>query len=275
MSAGDNKSDGAGPRAGLRSLQILMVLAAKGSGMSIGQLSTQLDVPRASLHRLLRSLDGNGFLDMVDGVYSLGAKSFILARLIDSVIETREFPACARPVLEQLSRDTDETVILGVLSDTGTEIVYADVIVADSPLRYAVPAGDRRPLYSSASGRAVLAFQPDQTIEEYIDSVDFIPLTPSTVGKAEIQAVLENIRAEGVSIDDGGHYRGASATASPVFDSTGKAFGAIVVAGPTNRIRSSGVDVKQLIHEAGETISRILGYTGSYPGAVKTDPENA
>lgn len=267
-----DKSDRVGPRAGLRSLQILMALAARGTGMSIGELASELTLPRASLHRLLRSLDASGFLDARDSEYRLGAKSFILARLIDSALEAKEFPACARPVLERLSKEADETVILGVISDTRTEIVYADVIVADSPLRYAVPAGDRRPLYSSASGRAVLAFQPKDEIDAYIDEFEFTALTPSTVRKHELRPLLKQIREQGISIDNGGHYAGASAIASPVFNGEGKAFGAVVVAGPTHRIRSHEDDIKRLVLKAGEAISRLLEYSGPYPGLAEARP---
>jgi DNA-binding IclR family transcriptional regulator len=140
-----------------------------------------MNLPRASVHRLLRALEASGFLfERADG-FVLGAESYRLSRLIGRSAPAIEFPQAARPVLEWLAEETNETVILGTLSDLRQEIVYADVIVADSPLQYAVPAGDLRPLYSSATGKAVLAFLPPQEQENYIAQVAFEAITPFTV----------------------------------------------------------------------------------------------
>lgn len=258
-----NKNDG--PRAGLRSLQILMELARSRSSMSMGEMVLALDLPRASLHRLLRSLDAEGFLLNHAGSYVLGPKSIELARLIEQTSQREEFPACARPVLERLAEKTNETVILGRLSEPRTEIIYADVVVADSPLRYAVLGGDRRPLYSSASGKAVLAFMPEEELSQYIENTKFEALSPFTATKQSLHGFLNQARKTGVVIESGGHHPGAKAIASPVFNDRGKAFAAIAVAGPVERMEAMDVDIPRLVHEAGETISRILGFNDSYP----------
>lgn len=257
----------AGPRAGLRAMEVILALASCKTEMSIGELTVALDLPRASLHRLLRMLEGAGYLKNRAGNYRLGPRSYELARTIGIGVREGDFPLCARPVVERLSASTDETVILGILSESRREIIYADVLVADSPLRYAVPAGDRRPLYSSASGKAVLAFFPPEDLEQYVRETKFEPITRFTTSKQTLDTVLELARNTGVVVDKGGHHVGAIAVASPVFEAGGSAFCAVVVAGPSVRLQNQIPRIRKLVHEAGREISSIMGYDGPYPGS--------
>lgn len=255
----------AGPRAGSRVLDILLTIAQTPQPQSLRQLTESLNLPRASLHRLLRTLESGGFLIQKSDGYALGPKSYRLAQLINRRAPSSDFPDCARPVLEWLASETNETVILGVLSERRKEIVYADVIVADSPLRYAVPTGDRRPLYSSATGKSVLAFMPPEELEHYLAETEFEAITPYTTRKEQIRAILAELRRKGVIHDRDGHFVGAGAIASPIFNRKGAVFASVVVAGPNQRLDDNPVSVPDLVRDAGESISRILGYEGDYP----------
>ncbi|MDE8653904.1 IclR family transcriptional regulator [Novosphingobium album (ex Liu et al. 2023)] len=258
-------SETAAAGAGLRVLEILMSVAQSPRPQALRQLTANLNLPRASLHRLLRTLEASGFLaEQADG-FVLGPESYRLSRLIGKSAPTIEFPQSARPVLEWLAKETNETVILGKLSDLRQEIVYADVIVAESPLQYAVPAGDHRPLYSSATGKAVLAFLPPEEQKRYIEQVAFEAITPFTTRRDQIDAMLERVRKAGVIHDRDGHFVGAGATASPIFDRDGQVFAAVVVAGPNERMDESPVPIAPRVRDAGIRISRIMGYEGPYP----------
>lgn len=104
--------------------------------------------------------------------------------------------------------------MLGVLSETTAEVTYVDVIDSKAVVRFTIPIGDRRPLHSVASGKAVLAFLPDEALHAYLEQADFTPFTPftpQTTGKAGLPGVLREIRATGVAFDCGGRAAGASA----------------------------------------------------------------
>lgn len=250
-------------------LDILLAIAQAPAPQSLRELNGKLDLPRASLHRLLRMLEAGGFLvEEADG-FALGAQTHRLARLVSGSLPPSpgQFPQCARPVLEWLADETHETVILGALSDRRREIVYSDVIVAESPLQYAVPTGDRRPLYSSATGKAVLAFMPPEEQQRYLEDVEFEAITPFTTRRDQIGALLKEVRERGVIHDRDGHFVGAGAIASPIFDRRGAVFAAIVVAGPNERLDQNPADIRLLVREAGTGISRILGYDDVYPPA--------
>lgn len=261
------RDESSGPRAILRVPEVLLALAAKRGGSSLAELSTQLEVPKTSLHRLLHTLERAGYLAHQAGLYMLGPASFHLATLVGKAAPSTAFPACARPVIEWLAQKTHETVLLGVLSDRKTEIVYVDVIDSDASVRFTIPIGDRRPLFSAASGKAVLAFLSRVEQQTYTDNTEFTRFTPDTTKKKELPGLLREVREKAVAFDRNGKVVGASAIASPVFDGDGKVFASVSVAGPTERMETHRLQIEPLVRKAGERISRVLGYGFDYPPA--------
>ncbi|MCB2061651.1 MAG: IclR family transcriptional regulator [Novosphingobium sp.] len=255
----------AGPRAVLRVLDVLMALASRPDGSSLAELAPRLDVPKTSLHRLLRTLQRGGYLSCQDSIYRLGPASFRLASVIGSVAPATAFPACARPVIEQLAQDSLETVMLGVLLEDRPELLYIDVIDSQAPVRFSVPIGDLRPLYTAASGKAVLAFMSADAQRTYIATTRFERFTPYTTGKRDLPAQLDAARRSGVAFDGNGRELGAGALASPIFDSAGRAFASVSVAGPTDRIAANRPQLEPMVRTAGQRISQLLGYAGDYP----------
>lgn len=195
----------------------------------------------------------------------MGPATFALAHQIVSNQVGPELPQLARPVLERLASDTGETVILAALSDSRREMVYVDVIIADSPLQYAVPSGDRRPLYSSASGKSVLAFLSDEEQDRYIGEAEFRAVTPFTTRRDNIRSILEQVRQSCVIHDKDGHFVGAGAIASPIFNADGQAFASIGVAAPNERLDRIADRAENLLRSAAAEISGLIGYDGPYP----------
>jgi len=261
----DAERGDAGPRAILRVPEVLMAIAASGTGVAMAELALALKLPKTSLHRLLRTLEHGGFVVRESGLYRPGPESFRLAAALSQAEPSAQFPACARPVLEVLAEETGETVMLSVISDKQTESVYLEVIESPSPLRFAMRAGNRRPLFAVASGKAMLAFQTAEQQQRYLDQTDFLQFTVETTRPDEMPALLRRIRETGVAYDRNGIVDGASGVASPVFDKDGRAFCAISIAGPTERMDARRGEFERLTREAGQRISHILGYTAPFP----------
>jgi DNA-binding IclR family transcriptional regulator len=263
----DIEREDAGPRAILRVPEVLMAVAASGSGIAMGELAQDLKLPKTSLHRLLRTLEHGGFVVRANGLYRPGPESFRLAAALSQAAPSAQFPACARPVLEVLAEQTGETVMLSVISDKLTESVYLEVIESASPLRFAMRAGNRRPLFAVASGKAMLAFQAPEQQARYLGQAEFFEFTVETTRKDEMPALLRRVRETGVAYDRNGIVDGASGVASPVFDTEGRAFASVSIAGPTERMDARRGELEALVLDAGQRISRILGYTGAFPPA--------
>ena len=258
-------TDAAGPRAILRVPEALVAVAVASQGSSLADLSARLAVPKTSLHRLLRTLESGGYLIYQSGEYSLGPASFHLAALINKAAPSNAFPNCARPVMEWLAQATHETVLLGVLTENNTEIQYVDAIDSAASVRFSVSIGDRRALYSAASGKAVLAFLPSAVQKHYIERTAFKQFTTFTSRKKELPALLREIRSKACAFDRNGKVIGASGIASPIFTGDGKVIASISAAGPTERIEANRKRIESNVRQAGERISRLLGYSGAYP----------
>ena len=260
---------GFGPRSVLRVMDILQALAIQPKGLTLAKLSSELQLPKTSVFSLLRALEGGGYVRGDDGRYMLGDQALKLGA---SLGHAREFPRSARPVLEWLAAETGETILLGVLSEEGHEISYVDVIESEKPLRFAVRIGNRRPLYCTAAGKALLAFLPKSFQTRYLTQTKFVKFTPDTSSKDELVALFPEIRRRGVIIDANGIIDGATGIASPCFDDAGRASCAVAIAGPTARMIPSRKGLEKLTLKAAEQISQILGYRSPCPpheGRVK------
>lgn len=259
----DNQQTGA--RAILRVLAVLTELAADSQGMTLAELTVRLDLPKASLFRILQTLRNAGYLLQEGNAFRLGAASIALARMIDQTALPSPFPACVRPVLEWLAEETGETVMLAKLPEGDVEVVYVDVIESSKPIRFAVNKGDRRPLYCAASGKAALAFLPPDSQQRYLKEQEFTRFTVHTADKASLARELENIHSSRLAFDSGGRIEGASGIASPVFNEHGKLLAAVSVAGPTDRIEGARDRIAGLVLRAAERASRIMGFREDFP----------
>ena len=87
--------------------------------------------------------------------------------------------------------------------------------------------------------------------------------TPKTV--IELRALVEHLKkvhAQGYSIDDEEYEEGVRCIGAPVRDYTGNVVAAVSISGPAMRMTEKKIveDLVQAVREAGEEISRRLGY---------------
>ena len=253
------------PRAILRVPEVLAACAATPDGASLAQLSNELELPKTSLHRLLRTLESGAYLQRSGDTYRLGPESFRLAHLIGQYQPSKLYPACAKPVLEWLAQETHESIVLGVLSEDRTSMVYVDSIDSTAQLRFTVPIGSRRALYRGAAGRVVLAFLPEEEQRRYIDTTELVPDTPRTPTREQLPGILQTAREQAILFDVNGNFAGASAMSAPIFNNEGQVFSAVTIAGPTDRMVSNKTRFEALARTAAARISSLLGYNGVYP----------
>src|SRR5690349_11973801 len=91
-------------------LRLMLQLAAT-PNQTPADLARTLDLNRTAVHRLLATLQQRGFVRRAEGaaVYSLGAAILLLADAVEP-----DVARIARDVMEHLSADTAETVVLFV-----------------------------------------------------------------------------------------------------------------------------------------------------------------
>ena len=257
-----------GPRSPLRVMQALEALAATPEGLPLARLAERLQTPKTSLLNLLRSLEAGSYVTQVGGQYQLGAKALWLGALISArTPPDSSISAKLHPLLREMMEQCGETTLLGVMGDDRRHGVYVDIVEGSSPIRFSSLVGTRRPLFCSAFGKTLLAFQPADVIEAYLRETDLVlPNGGRRLHPEELLGVLAAIRATGLSASYEEIVEGAGGFASPVFDRDSRVIAVFAIAAPISRLKSRHDLLSGLTHSFGERASRMLGYAGQYPG---------
>jgi DNA-binding IclR family transcriptional regulator len=265
---GDPKG-GAGPQSVTRVIRVLEALCDSARPLSLADLSRATGTPKSSLAALLRGLAEEHFVIAIDGAWRLGPGAFGLGSAL--VAARGRFPAAelVREGLKRLSERAGETVLFavrdraeggGVENDPGT-MTYVDAVECRNAVRFAVAIGDRRPLYATSGGRALLSARSDAEVARYLGHARPQRLTPRTeTDQATLAAAIAAVRRDGYAQTVDQAADGVTGTAALVRDASGAAIGALVVAAPSQRTARRLVELAQLVAEEAATISRSLGF---------------
>jgi len=233
----EQRPQASSPRSALRIFGLLEALGRHGEGVSLAQLSNELSSPKSSLLMLLRPIVAEGYLVRAEGRYILGPRMY---RLAAELLNTRRYPRAVRPYLEALAERTRETVYLAVLDREMKLATFIDMIESPRTIKFDLPLGFTRPLYATAAGRLLLAFQEPAWQHDYLHSTDLKPLTTYTTTEPEtIQRDLTAIRRLKVAISIDEAVDGGGAIAAPIMGPGGEVEAALVVAAPTTRLRKN------------------------------------
>ncbi len=230
-----------------RALAVLQLLAEADAELSAAGIATQLELAAGTANRIVRALLAEGLLarNPETDAYYLGSGAILLGQAAQRGFGLDK----ALPVLEQLNAETRESVNL-VVRD-GPESVVMLRVQSTLPLRFEQHPGARFPLYSTASGKAILAYSDDA--ETYLRELPtkLLQLTPNTLSSpARLAAQLKETRGRGYSIDDEENVAGVRCVGAAVLDPDGRAHAALVVQVPTVRMPP------QRVHELGELTQR-------------------
>lgn len=135
-------------------LALFELFAREKSPRTLTALAEQLGMPKSSAFNLIHTLLARGFL------YETRRRGgyYPTRRLLDLatfIAEGDPFLQGIHRYLEALAAETGETALLAVREHH--EVVYVDVKESSSPIRYSARVGDRRPLCTASSGKAILA----------------------------------------------------------------------------------------------------------------------
>ena len=218
------------PRSAARIPQLLQLLAELPDGETLSYLSKSTATPKSSLLALLRALTRSGFLQRHDERYAIGPEA---VKLASAIVAKRRFPEIAIPIVDALANNTGESAFLARLADDAPEAVYIYRADSTSALRFSAEVGSREPLYSSAVGRVLLAFQSDGWRERYLRSVKLVARTAKTVkSKRKLRRMIEDIRRRHQAHSFEETIEGVAGIAAPVFDRTGTLLAGLVIGAP-------------------------------------------
>ncbi|WP_206952500.1 IclR family transcriptional regulator [Trinickia acidisoli] len=219
----------------LRSFALLEYLVNAGDAISLADLARDVDIPKASLHRMLASLEAGGLVIREPGqknAYAVGPR---LARLGVAVMMHAGTRRLRHAILERLVADLGETCNLTMLHET--EVVYLDRVEAAWPLRLDLKPGSRVPAYCSASGKLLLAQLPREERTALVRAIPLTRHTPNTISDPELlEAELDRTAHKGLAIDNEEFVAGIVCVAAPIVAANGACVAAVAVHAPVSRM---------------------------------------
>ncbi|MEH1128682.1 IclR family transcriptional regulator [Micromonospora sp. CPCC 206061] len=177
-----------------RTLEVLEALAASRERRSLVELSRALDIPKSSLHGILRTMARRRWVetDPTGTRFGLGVRALEVGA---AYLDADDAVGLVSSVLDDLSRQFGEAVHLGRLD--GPNVVYLAKRESAHRLRLYSAIGRRLPAHATALGKALLAHRPDA-----VAGLELHRLTANTITDPDaLEAELEKSKERGYAVD--------------------------------------------------------------------------
>lgn len=237
-------------------IRILEVFFDSESELTLHEISTKAKVGKTSAFRILYTLDKLGYVekDPFGGKYRLGLRIIAAAR---KTVAGGNLVQAARAHLKKLRDEFNETINLAVLRND--EIVYLEILESPYPFRMTETVGARIPWHSTALGKSIAAYLPEERVRRILKQSPLKRFTPNTItSMREYMEGLKSVGDQGFSFDVEESELGATCVAAPIFDADHAVIGALSISGASPRIRDKQNKVAQALKNAAAAISRSL-----------------
>lgn len=220
---------------------------------STAEVGLYLGISRPTVHRIVQTLVGHQYIDqdIHTGRLSIG---YAVLPLSASQLDSNRLRLEALPHLKTLSQVTGERSNFGVLYRN--RLLYlAGIEKPDLPQIY-TRFGRTAPAHCCSLGKAILAFSPEDVVNELVEKEPLKPQTPNTITTIDaLRADLAEVRRRGLATDREEHMANSFCVAAPIFDSHMRVVGAIGLSG---RALEPLLDHTKLLTQTAERISHVL-----------------
>lgn len=216
----------------VKALNILELLE-KHKELGVTEIGGKLGYDKSTTFRLLNTLKEKNFVAQNSKTqkYSNAIK---LLTLGNGVLRHRNYSHNIRIELKKLAETTRETVNLAVAE--GIEVVYIDRYETEDILKLASAIGQRRPMYCTSVGKAIMAYYDPGYVESLCTNFPFEAFTEFTcTNKKALLKELERIRENGYSIDNQEHHLGIRCVAVPILSRHNEPLAAVSISMPQFR----------------------------------------
>ncbi|MGD8226265.1 MAG: IclR family transcriptional regulator [Desulfobacteraceae bacterium] len=248
-----------------KALTILSCFVPYNQEMGTVEIGQRLGFHKATVSRILQTLTRHGFLSQNSQTrkFTLGPSVMDLARAVNQSLRTNLVPI-AKPFVDELRDNFNETVILEVLTGKSTFMAY----IAEGPqlVRLAGSIGDRLPIHAAAGAKAILAFSAPEIVKSLLDGKLQAFTRHTITDTMTLIRQLDNIRESGVAFDREEIDEGTSALGAPIFNHEQIPVAAVVVAGPSQRVTwKRDSEMVSALKETAAKISAQLYYKKAGP----------
>ena len=199
-----------------RASRILAALEASPGGLSLAQIAQRVELPRSTVHRIVKALTTERLLVPVSAAGGVRLGPRLAGLALAALGELRQQ---IRPHLERLSEEVNETVDLAVLDRD--QVIFIDQVAAPQRLQAVSAVGARFPAHCTANGKALLAELDPEQVKALLPAR--LPrLTQNTVtSRARLLEELARVRRDGVAFDNQEHTAGICAIGRTIPDGAG------------------------------------------------------
>jgi IclR family transcriptional regulator, pca regulon regulatory protein len=241
-----------------RGLAVMRAFTAQEQQLTLADVARLVELPRATVRRVLLTLKALGYVDVSGRYFSLSPQVLTIAQ---AYLSSSALPRVAQPFLERLSELLGESCSVSILNQH--EVIY----VARSARRRMASlhrdVGTHLPAYCTSMGRVLLAALSDDLLKTYLATADFTSFTPHTVVEQdELRALIVKVRRDGYSIVDQELELGLRSIAVPLQNASGRVVAALNVgtqASVTTRKQLMSVHLLALRSAAADLRALLMG----------------
>lgn len=244
----------------LRAIELLNLYSKDKKELGITDISRCMKLHKSSVHRIVKTLESVGWLEQnpVTEKYKLGMKILDVG---STILKTYDYRDVIWQGMRELKDAVHETIVLSAYTDLWG--ICVDLIEAENYITYTSKLGHKTPVYSGATGKILLAYQPEEEVRRVIDN-GLQRYTKNTITTEEgLRKNLQEIRERGYALSFEETDEGVSAIGAPIFDGRGELIYGISIVGPTERLKEKGIDqlVRLLLGKSTAITGRISKLT--------------
>jgi DNA-binding IclR family transcriptional regulator len=230
----DNAPDGAIGSV-LRAFDILERMLEQET-VSVTELADELDAPKSTVHAYLATLDEAGFVVNEGGSYRLGLRFLEYGGLVRNRSKLYEV---AKHEVDKLAAETGEVANLGV-EEEGLRVLLYKSAEPDA-IHDNASVGEFTHMHWTALGKAILAYLPEERVQQIIDTHGLPRANEHTIENSEaLFDELARTRERGYSVEDQDRRQGVLTVGAPIFDrASNEVIASISVSGPRERLRET------------------------------------
>jgi IclR family pca regulon transcriptional regulator len=215
-----------------RGLEVLRAFNRTRRKMTLSEVAAETGNTRAGARRILLTLVREGYAVADGKLFDLTPQ---VLELGFSVLSSKGVWDIARPFIDHLSDEIQESVSAAVLDKS--DVVYVTGAQYHRVISVGIIVGGRFPAAQTATGRVLLAVQPEESWAKIIQNMPLDRMTDRTVtDPVEFRRILEDVRDKGWCLVDQELEIGLMSIAVPVYNSTGAIVGSINVGAPSVRM---------------------------------------
>jgi DNA-binding IclR family transcriptional regulator len=233
----------------LKAFDILDCFQDDAEELGISDISTMINLPVSSVHRILQSMEFEGFIlqNAETRKYRLGTRCLVFGAKSRTLDQCR---IIAEKHVDRLSRQTKETVNLSVRTTDQIQHIYK----ADSSyvLRPNFSLYMPFPAHNTSVGRVFLAELDDAALR-WVHQKNREEISLS---EEDFLSMLHRVKTEGYALDDEEFNKGLRCVGAPVRLRGGGILFAVSISAPAARVDDrTYAEFRRLVKECAEAIS--------------------